>query len=95
MPIRWSALRVSQAMDEVEELINLAQPFFAQAKQKVSEARTIPNLPGYMDQRLAQIIWDIDRMDAVSRAITRVRRDIPEEALESERNRGGSQSALI
>ena len=70
MPIRWSALRVSEAMDEIEGLIDLAQPFFDQAKAKAREAKTIPNLPGYMDNRLSRLIWDIDRIEAVRRAIT-------------------------
>ena len=94
MPIRWSALQLSEAMDEIEALIDLAQPFFDEAKQKVREAKTIPNLPGYMDDRLSRLIYDIDRIEAIRAAIASVRRDIPEEALQAERNMA-KQSALL
>ncbi len=94
MPIRWSALRVSEATDEIERHIDAAQPFFDAAKEKAREAKTIPNLPGYMDDRLTRLIYDIDRIEAVRAAIASVRRDIPEEALQAERNMPG-QPALI
>ena len=94
MPIRWSALRVSEAMDEVERQIDAAQPFFDVAKDKAREAKTIPNLPGHMNDRLSRLIWDIDRIQAVRAAIASVRRDIPSEALNAERNMPG-QPALI
>jgi len=44
MPIRWSAVKVSEAMDEVEAQISLADQFFAEARKKANEARNIPNL---------------------------------------------------
>ncbi len=94
MPIKWSALQVSEAMDEIERYIDAAQPFFDAAKQKAREAKTIPNLPGYMDDRLNRLIWDIDRIEAVRGAIASIRKDIPEEALRAEHNMPG-QPALI
>ena len=85
MPIRWSALQVSEAMDGIEALVEEAEPFFTQARQKAREAETIPDLPGYIDDRLKRLIWEIERIEAVRAAIARVRRDIPEEALKAER----------
>jgi len=94
MPIRWSALRVSQAMDEIERQVDAAQPFFDAAKEKAKEAKTIPDLPDYMDHRLSRLMFDIDRIETVRAAIASVRKDIPQEALNAERNMPG-QPALI
>jgi len=47
MAIRWSAVKVSEAMDEVEAQISLADQFFIEARKKANEARKIPNLPQY------------------------------------------------
>ena len=42
MPIRWSALKVSEAMDEVESQITLAEGFISEAKAKATEASASP-----------------------------------------------------
>ena len=44
MPIKWSALRVNEAMDMVEEFANQAVEPLEQAKIVVNEARNIANL---------------------------------------------------
>ena len=38
MPIKWSAVKVSEAMDDVERQINLAESFLAEAKAKAEVA---------------------------------------------------------
>ena len=97
MPIKWSALRVSEAMDMVEELVNQATEPLEQAKLVVNEARNISNIPRYLDQRLVRLIVDIERIDYIRTAITGVRRDLPEEALETERKSEshGRQPVLV
>ena len=99
--IRWSALKVNEAMDKVEEQVNLAIPYLEQVKIFASEARKIANLPGYVDDRLVRIIWEIDRaiggssLEPVGRlkaGIEAVRNAIPKEALEKQK--GGSQQNL-
>ena len=45
MPIKWSALLVSDAMDMVEEFVNQASDPLEQANIVANEARKIPNLP--------------------------------------------------
>jgi len=47
MPIKWNALMVNEAMDMVEEYVNQAIEPLEQAKLVATEARKIPNLPGY------------------------------------------------
>ena len=60
MPIKWSALRVSEAMDMVEEFINQADGPLEQAKIVANEARNIVNLPQYLDQRLVRLVIDME-----------------------------------
>ena len=97
MPIKWSAVKVSEAMDEVESQIALAEGFIAEAKVKATEARSIANLPKYFDQRLIRLITDIGRIDRVKESIKAVREAIPNGAIEAEREslRHGSTESLM
>ncbi|MFC1987313.1 hypothetical protein ACFLVH_02055 [Chloroflexota bacterium] len=97
MPIKWSALRVSEAMDMVEEYIDQAAEPLDQAKIVANEARNIINLPQYLDQHLVQLIINIERIDYIKSSIEAVRRDLPDEAIESEKKAAshGRQPALV
>ncbi|MDD5039024.1 MAG: hypothetical protein PHN78_06880 [Dehalococcoidales bacterium] len=97
MPIRWSALLVSEAMDMVEELVNQAAEALTQAKLVANEARNIPNLPQYLDQRLLRLVCDIERMEYIKSAIKAVREDLPAGAIEAERRTAshGRQPVLV
>ena len=97
MPIKWSAVRVSEAMDEVERQINLAESFLSEAKVKAEIARKIADLPQYIDQRIIRLICDIERIDDVRSAVEAVRQSIPDGAIEAERKhiKNGSQQSLI
>jgi len=97
MPIRWSALRVSEAMDMVEEFVNQAVEPLEQAKIVANEARNIDDLPQYLDQRLTRLIIDIERIDSIKNSINAVRRDLPDEAIESEKKSAshGRQPVLV
>ena len=85
MPIKWSPLRVSEAMDMVEEFVNQAAEPLEQAKIVANEARKIANLPRYLDQRLVRLIIDIERIDYIRTSINAVRRDLPDKAIETEK----------
>jgi hypothetical protein len=91
MPIKWSALAVSEAMDEVEGLLAQVAPLLVEAKARVGKATGIAHLPGYMDQRLQRLLFTIDRMQDVRGAAARVREDIPQDALTAERQTGRQQ----
>ena len=97
MAIKWSAVKVSEAMDEVEAQISLADQFFTEAEAKASQARKIANLPQYLDQRLIRLISDIQRIDYVKLAIKAVREAIPDGAIEEEKKQTkyGSQQSII
>ena len=106
MPIRWSALKVSEAMGMAEEFINQAVEPLEQAKIVAQEARNIANLPQYIDQDLVRLISEIERAIGGGRwettgrlraAIESVRSSIPKEAIEAEQERlkNGSTQSLI
>ena len=97
MPIKWSALRVSEAMDMVEEFVNQAAEPLEQAKTVTNEARNILNLPQYLDQRLVRLIIDIERIDYIRNSINAIRNELPGRAVEAERKieSHGRQPVLV
>ncbi len=97
MAIRWNANKVSEALDEVEKQINLADAFFEEAEKKAQEARNITNLPGYLDDRLVRILSQLGRMDNVKSAIESARDAIPKGEIETWRKREsmGSTASLF
>ena len=97
MPIKWSALRVNEAMDMVEEFVNQAVEPLEQAKIVANEARNIANLPQYLDQHLVRLIVDIERIDYIRTSIKAVRNDLPDGAIEAEKKAEshGRQPVLV
>jgi len=106
MPVRWSALKVSEAMEMVEEQVNLAIPYLEQARIIAREARNIPNLPQYVDDVIGRVLLEIERAIGGSQSepigrlravIESVRKSIPHKALEAEEAKQGQgkQQALI
>ena len=97
MPIKWSAVKVNEATDGVEAQVILADQFIAEAKAKASEAKKIPNLPQYIEQRFDRLIDQLDRMDYIKGAIESIRKDLPDGAIEAEQERtkhGSTQSLM-
>jgi len=97
VPIKWSALRVSEAMDMVEEFIRQADEPLDQAKIVAREARNIVNLPQYLDQRLVRLIIDIERIDYIKNSIIAVRNELPDGVVEAEKKSEshGRQPVLV
>ena len=97
MPIKWSAVQVSEAMDEVEKQVSLAEPFLGEARAKAEAARRIADLPQYIDERLVTLLTKMRRLDSVQHSIEAVRDAIPDEAIEAEQDRirHGSQQQLM
>jgi len=97
MPIKWSAVKVNEAMDKVEAQVILADQFIAEAKAKAEEAKKIKDLPQYIEQRVNRLIDQLDRMEYIKGAIESVRKDIPDGAIEAEQGRtkhGSTQSLM-
>ena len=98
MPIKWSALRVSEDVDDIEELFNSITPTLWRMREKAEELRRIPNLPGYIDQPAATMTFKVDNFNSYMKGyIQRIRDHIPKDALEEERKAReyGSQQSLI
>jgi len=107
MPIKWNALMVSEAMDMVEGYVNQAIEPLEQAKLVATEARKIPNLPGYIDQHLIRLISEIERVTGgvlpwnqqphpgnVRAAISSARESIPAGTVEAEKQKLGNGKQL-
>lgn len=60
MPIKWSALKVSEAADMIEEFVNQVVEPLEQARLVAREARNVPNLPQYVDQDFVRLIGEIE-----------------------------------
>ena len=95
MLIRWSALEVAEVMNEVEALINQAEPFLAEAEEKAKQAKEIRNLPEYMMEHLGRLIFTIERRQDIRLAIANTRKTLPEGAVEAERKRGPQQQLSL
>ena len=106
MPIKWSALKVSEAADMIEEFLNQAAKPLEQAMIVAREARKLDNLPQYVDQDFTQIICKIEdclggtqfRPDGWFKAtVERIRKDLPSGAVKADENKAkyGSQQSLV
>jgi hypothetical protein len=86
MAIRWSATKVSEAMNEVQKQLDQAEPFILQALARAREARRIPDLAGYVDDRLARLASClVDDFGRIKASVTSVRQSIPDGAIETEK----------
>jgi hypothetical protein len=106
VPIRWSAVKVSGTADKIEEFVKQAAEPLEKACIVAREARTLANLPQYIDQDLTRIITDIDRaiggsqfepIGRVRTGIEAIRRDIPTGAIYAEREsaKHGTTDSLV
>ena len=95
MPVKWSPLKVSQAMDVVEEHLNNASTPLELAREEALKALEIPNLPQYIDSELRSLATNIEWVVQKPRSdIARIRRDLPKDKLAAEQSRG-EQQALV
>jgi len=106
VPIRWSALKVSEASDRIEEHFNQAIEPLEQARTVAQEARRIANLPQYIDQDFTRIIGEIDDclggtefrpVGWFKATIEHIRKDIPSGTVEQDQasQKYGSTQAFV
>ena len=111
MPIKWSALKVSEAADKIEEFVKQAAEPLEKARDVAKEANNLPDLPQYMTQDFNSILMELERVTggerswgdevhydgSIQRNIDRLRGDIPKDALQSEQTRQkyGSTQSLV
>lgn len=94
MPIKWSAMQVMEAADMIEKHINAAVEPLECAREVAKAALEIPNLPGYVEQRIAGLLGEIGRAiggtpaEPVGRLKARlesIRDSVPKADLEAEK----------
>jgi hypothetical protein len=106
VPIKWSALKVSEAAGMIEEFLNQAAEPLEQARNVAKEALKLPNLPQYIGQDLTRIIGEVDRaiggsqfepVGRIRAGIKAIRDDIPSGAVEQDQvsQKYGSTQALV
>jgi hypothetical protein len=106
VPIKWSALQVSEAAGMIEEFLSKAAEPLEQARLVAQEARKITNLPQYVDSDFVRILGKID--DCLGgpnhptggwfkSTVKSIRDDLPSGAIEKdkEKRRLGEQQALV
>ncbi|MBU2535069.1 MAG: hypothetical protein KKD83_02745 [Chloroflexi bacterium] len=106
MPIRWSALKVSEAAGMIEEYLNQAVEPLEQAMIVAREARTLNNLPQYVDQDFTQVIGKIEDCLGCTQfrpvgwfkaVVEHIRKDLPSGAVEADQisQKYGSTPVLV
>ena len=98
MAIKWSAVKVSDKVDEIEELYNSITPTLWQIREKAEELRGISNLPGYIDQPVYSMSSRVESFNySMKSSFQRIRDHIPQDALKEERKalEYGSQQSLV
>jgi len=93
MPIKWSALRVTEAADMIEEHINAAVEPLECAREVAKAALEISNLPEYMGSRLHSLLAEIDRAigdpsgrgSMLKSRLQAIRDDVPKDDLEAQK----------
>jgi len=110
MPIRWSALKVSEAANMIEGYVDQAAEPLEQARIVAKEALNISSLPQYVQQDIRGLLGEIERVTggeftfdkehydgSIKRAIARLRDSLPKETVEAEKcsRKYGSTPALV
>ena len=98
MPIKWSAVKVSENVDELGQLVDALGMTLDLIREKARDIKRIPGLPGYIDQPTNTLAWKVDNFqDYLKDYIERIRNAIPGGAVEveRERDRHGNQQSLI
>jgi len=86
--IRWSAFKVSRSLDDIEKLVDEAEPILRQLQQKAIETAKLPNLAGYISQPLEIFSYKIDDfLDYLHHRPGSIRDNIPKKELGQEQNR--------
>ena len=62
MPIRWSALKVTEAAGMIEEYLNQAAEPLEQARIVAKAAINISNLPEYIQSDINSILGELERV---------------------------------
>jgi hypothetical protein len=86
MPIKWSALKVAESLDELEAIVKEAEPILKRGEAKAMEAVKLPSLPEYMAEKLKGFAGEADyTLIRLRNQLSRARQSIPKEDLAKEK----------
>lgn len=77
-----SSLRVSEAMDMLDEFVNQAAATLEQAVAVANAARDISGLPRRIDRHLVRLTVALDRIDSMKAIIRAIRQDLLSQTVE-------------
>jgi hypothetical protein len=106
VPVKWSAVRVIEATDMIEEYVSQAVEPLEQVRIVAGEALKIPDLPEYISQHIRRLIGEVDRaiggsqFEPVGRlraCLDSIRNSIPDGAIKAEKDssRYGATLAML
>lgn len=93
MPIKWSALKVNEAADMIEEHLEAAREELECARVAANEALKLPDIPQYVSENFSRITGKLDDCLGGSRfspdgwmktSIKAIREDIPAGTVEAD-----------
>lgn len=95
MPIKWSTLKVTEAVDLAERHLAEAAVPLAQARIVAKEALDIPHIPQYVDQHFRALRDDLDQLGSRLRErLERIRQSLPKQAMQAEQKRADQGNTL-
>jgi len=87
MPIAWKAVPLAEKLGRIGRKIDEMEPFIAEARADVALASQPSNLPQYVTERLKRLDDDLKyALQGLRNRVESVRKVIPEDAIERERN---------
>jgi len=107
VPIKWSALKVREAADMMEEIVKEAIEPLERVLIVAREARQIANLPQYVDQDITRLMDEIHRAiggthyepeGRLRGCIASLRKSLPDGSVEAEQERlkhGTTHSLMV
>ena len=96
MPVKWSPLKVSEAVDRVEKHFNAARKPLYRAQEEALTALDTPELPEYMKYEVRSLADSIrGSISRITYDIERVRKDLPADQLAREKQDQVERPALV
>jgi len=96
MSVRWSPLKVSEAVDRVEAHLKAARKPLVRAQEEALTTLDIPELPDYMKWEIRSLADRVrGSLSAISYDIERIRRDLPKDQLTREKQDQVERPTLV
>ena len=84
MPVNWSPLAVSDALDIVDNFLKKAEDPLLYSKMVVAEAQKIPGIPDYVCSDLKAIFSALDKIPNLREKVAAAKNHLPQNELKQE-----------